>query len=320
MDSWHFALIQNQLPDAGCFKAVYPSTQWDRVDCSAPPHHWYPVPRSRPGPFGEVVGRGLDFTADTDPNLISRAIGAFPKVEDVKRVRSLGCCGVQGPNSYTLQLNSDFFPTSACGSIPYCGGWEQFVFENPPHKRQGFLFIEDWLVPMPIGRGSLSGCPPSQGWQYVGIGCVQNSQAVRIPNVSIKDLGQLIETGRASSSGDSIYLSVGSTEYGMRKIQSDGIVDLAANWDGAEFNVVGDAGGDVAKFNAGAKITVSLQTDIGLKTKPTCLSNSGTTGETNNLFFVKAPKNPEVLRYPSIEFTMSSADTGSPSCDAVKGR
>jgi hypothetical protein len=320
MDSWHLVLTQNQLPAAGCFKAVYPSTQWDRIDCSAPPHHWYPVPPSVRGGFAQVVGGGVDYTADTDPNIIIKAIGAFPQVEGVKTVRSVGCCGVQGLNSYTLQLNSDFFPTSACGSIPHCGGWEQFVFENPPHGMQGFLFIEDWLVPMPIGRGSLSGCPPSAGWQYVGIGCVQNSQAVRIPNVSIKDLSQLIETGIAYLSGDSIYLSVGVTEYGMRKIQSDGVVDLAANWDGAEFNVIGDAGGDVANFNAGSKITVSLQTDIGrLLTKPTCQPNSGTTGETNNLFFVKAPKIPAPLRYPSIEFTMSSVNTGNASCDAVKG-
>ncbi|HEY6324968.1 MAG TPA: hypothetical protein VIW73_00450 [Candidatus Cybelea sp.] len=172
---------------------------------------------------------------------------------------------------------------------------------------------------MPIGRGHLSGCPPSAGWIYVGIGCYQNSRAVRIPNVSIKDLSQVIETGSAFSSGDSIYLSVGGTEYGMRKIQKDGVVDLAANWDGAEFNVVGDAGGDVADFNPGSTITVSLQTDTGLDTKPACLPDSGTTGETNNLFFVKAPNGPPRLPYPSIEFTMSSTSTGSPSCDAVQG-
>ena len=320
MDSWRFALTQNELPGAGCFKAVYPSTQWHRIDCSAPPHHWYPVPPSLRKGMPPVVGRGLDFTADTEPNLISKAIGAFPQVKGVQRVRSIGCCGVQGLNSYTLQLNSDFFPTNACGSIAYCGGWEQFVFENPPRAMKGFLFIEDWLVPMPIGRGSLSGCPPSAGWEYVGIGCVQNSQAVRIPNVPIKDLSRLIETGKAALSGDSIYLSVGDTEYGMRRIQSDGIVDLAAHWDGAEFNVVGDAGGDVAKFNAGSKITVSLQTDTGLKKKPTCLPNTGTTGETNNLYFVKAPEDPPRLRYPSIEFTMTTRNSGNASCDAVKSK
>lgn len=321
MDSWHFALTQSDLPSAGCFQAIYPSTQWERIDCSPPPpHHFYPGPRSKLHAMGQAVGGGRDFTADTSPNLISKAIGAFPDVQGVKRVRSVGCCGVQGLNSYTLQLNSQFFPTSACGSIPYCGGWEQFVFENPSHKRKGFLFIESWLVPMPIQRGSLSGCPPSGNWIYVGIGCYQNSQAVRIPNISVKDLGQLIETGRASLSGDSIYLSFGTTEYGMRNIQSDGVVDLVDNWAGAEFNIFGDAGGDVANFNTGSTITVSIQTDTGLKTKPACPANSGTTGETNNLSFVEAPKNPPRLRYPSVEFTMSSYSTGTASCDTVKGR
>jgi hypothetical protein len=85
MDSWHFALTQNQLPAAGCFKAVYPSTQWDRIDCSAPPHHWYPVPPSVRGGFAQVVGGGVDYTADMDPNIIIKAIGAFPQVEGVKR-------------------------------------------------------------------------------------------------------------------------------------------------------------------------------------------------------------------------------------------
>jgi hypothetical protein len=266
---------------------------------------------------GLTVGNGLDFTADTDPNLISTAIGAFPKVKGVTSVRSVGCCGEQGLDSYTLQLNSYFFQTSACGNIQNCVGWEQFVFENPPGSSQASLFIQDWLVGT---AGSLSGCPPGKGWEYVGIGCVQNSPyGVNIPNVSITDLRQLIETGTASSSGDSIYLSVGSTAYGMQDVQSDGITDLAAHWEGAEFNVIGNAGGDVADFNAGSKISVSLQTDTGLRTKPTCPADSGTTGESNNLFFVRAPRKPAKFQYPSIEFTMSSNSNGEASCDTVRG-
>jgi hypothetical protein len=268
--------------------------------------------------LGQSVGDGLDFTADTNPNLISTAIGAFPKTKDVTSVDSVGCCGEQGENSYTLQLNSYFFQTSACGSIPNCAGWEQFVFENPPGSGQAQLFIQDWLVPTE-GTG-LSGCPPDAGWEYVGIGCVQNSPyGVNIPNVSVTDLNQLIETGTAASGGDSIYLSVGDTEYGMKNVQSDGITDLSAHWEGAEFNVIGNAGGDVADFNSGAKITVSLQADDGVTTKPTCPADSGTTGESNNLNFVKAPKKATKLQYPSIEFTMSSKSNGKASCDAAKG-
>jgi hypothetical protein len=319
IDSWHRLLAQNRLPGAGCFKATYPSTEWDRIACSTPPRLWFPVPPSRRSKLAQAVGDGNDFTADAHPNLISTGLGAFPKVKGVKSVISEGCCGLQGLNSYSLQLNSYFFQTSACGDIPNCAGWEQFVFSNPPvGSGQAALFIQDWLVPT---KGSgLSGCPPSEGWEYVGIGCVQNSPyAVSIPNVSITDLNLLIETGTASSSGDSIYLSVDRTEYGMQNIQGDGITDLAAHWEGAEFNVIGNAGGDIAEFNTGSKITVSLQTDTGLTKKPTCPADSGTTGESNNLFFVRAPKKPAKLQYPSIEFTMSSKSIGRATCDTVRG-
>jgi hypothetical protein len=267
--------------------------------------------------LAQNVGNGNDFTADTNPHLISKAIGEFPKVKGVKSVVSEGCCGEQGTNSYTLQLNSYFFTSAACGSIKNCVGWEQFVFENPPGASQAALFIQDWLVGT---AGSLSGCPPGKGWQFVGIGCVQNSPlAVYIPNVAIKDLGQLLETGEAASSGDSVFLAVGGTDYGMKNIQGDGITDLAAHWEGAEFNVIGNAGGDVADFNAGSKITVNLQTDTGSKKMPTCPADSGTTGESNNLFFTHAPKAPAKLRYPSIEFSMTSTSGGTATCDTLKG-
>jgi hypothetical protein len=318
MDSWHRSLAQNRLPGPGCYKATYPAVRWDRIACAAPPRLWYPVPPSRRPNLAQSVGDGADFTADTTPNLISTAIGAFPKVKGVTSVQSKGCCGEQGVDSYTLQLNSYFFQTSACGNIQNCAGWEQFVFENPPGAGEAALFIQDWLVPT-SGSG-LSGCPPDAGWENVGIGCVQNSpSAVYMPNVSITELGDVIETGVAASGGDSVYLSVGSTEYGMQNIQSDGITDLAEHWMGAEFNVIGNAGGDVADFNTGSKITVSLQADDGLTTKPTCPANTGTTGESNNLFFTRAPKKPPKLQYPSIEFTMSSKSGGKATCDAVKG-
>lgn len=154
----------------------------------------------------------------------------------------------------------------------------------------------------------------------MGIGCVQNSpSSVSIPNIAIADLSQVIETGSAASSGDSIYLAVGGTQYGMKNIQSDGITDLAAHWEGSEFNIIGNGGGDVADFNAGSKITVSLEAADGVETKPTCPADTGTTGESNNLYFVKAPRRPAKLPHPSIEFTMSSTNSGNASCDALKG-
>jgi DNA mismatch repair ATPase MutL len=64
---------------------------------------------------------------------------------------------------------------------------------------------------------------------------------------------------------------------------------------------------------------VSIQADDGVKTKPTCPANSGTTAETNNLFFAKAPARAPKLQYPSIEFTMSSKAGGKATCDTERG-
>jgi hypothetical protein len=319
MDSWHQTLAKTRLPSAGCFKATYPSTQWMRVACATPPRLWFPVPAARRKISAQNVGDGHDYTADTTPNLISTAIGAFPRVTGVTSVTSEGCCGSGGVNSYSLQLNSDFFPTVACGSIANCDGWEQFVYSNPSGSGQGTLFIQDWLVPTQ-GSG-LSGCPPDKGWEYVGIGCVQNSPfGVNIPNVAVTDLNKVIETGDAASTGDSIYMSVGATEYGMQNVQNDGITDLSQHWEGAEFNVIGNGGGDVADFAGKTKIDVSIQTDTGLTTAPTCPANTGTTGESNNLNFIRAPKHVGMLQYPSIEFAMSYKTEGTPSCDTRKGK
>ena len=259
------------------------------------------------------MGDGNDFTADTTPNLISMAIGAFPKVKGVKTVESGGSM-----DAYSLQLNSNFFETVACGTLQDCVGWSQFVYENPPGSSQGTLFIQDWLVA--TNPSGFSSCPPDKGWENLGIGCVQNSPyGVNLPNVNVTDLGSVIETGEADSSGDSIYMAVGTREYGMKNVQGDGITDLSQHWEGAEFNILGDGGGDQASFNSGTKITVSIQTDDDVKKKPTCPANSGTTAETNNLFFVRAPSKAPKLQYPSIEFTMSSKEGGKATCDTERG-
>lgn len=313
MASWHNSLAQNKLPAAGCFKAIYPSIQWQRVACAIPPRTWYPVPRSRHPKVNQTVGDGNDFTADTTPNLISMAIGAFPKVKGVTSVRSGGSL-----DAYSLQLNSNFFETAACGTLQDCVGWSQFVYENPPGSGQGTLFIQDWLVA--TDTSGFSSCPPGKGWENLGIGCVQNSPfGVNLPNVDVTGLGSVIETGVADSSGDSIFMSVGSTEYGMKNVQGDGITDLSQHWEGAEFNILGDGGGDQANFNSGSKITVNIQADDGVKKKPLCPASTGTTAETNNLFFVRAPHRVPKLQYPSIEFTMSSKEGGKATCDTRRG-
>ncbi len=324
--TWGSSVTQTALPGAGCYEASYPSHTWTRIACARPPHLLYPLPASSSARAAALarqsVGNGNDFTADVKPHSMSEAVGTFPLVSGVTSVKSVRnpifpCCGEDGTNSYTLQLNSYFFSTAACGTIKNCLGWEQFVYENPPGTSAGYLFIQDWLIP--TTSSGLSGCPANKGWEFADGGCVQNSPyAVEINNISIKKLATLEEEGVASSTGDSIYLREGSTLFGLKNIQSDGITDLRGHWGGAEFNIIGNAGGDIADFNSGSTIEVRLEAVDGALTAPTCPANTGTTGESNNLNFVHAPSSPTKLRYPSILFTMSNlSGKGTASCDAV---
>jgi len=322
--TWSRNLMRVPLPSAGCFTASYPAFTWSRVACVAPPKVLFP-PAFRNGTVQPaVIGNGADYTIVTSPSLTSSAVGSFPSVSGVQSVRSVGVPafgghGVSGPNVYSLQLNSNTFPTAACAGMAHCLGWEQFVFTNQPaiYKGGGNIIIQDWLLSSTSKR--LSGCPKHAGWQRSDGSCVQNGPAsVATPNIPITDLSEVSLSGSASSSGDSAFLTVGSTMYGMKNIQGDGITDLVAHWTGSEFNVVGNGGGSRARFNAGSTITVSVQADDGSTSAPACEANSGTTGESNNLVFVAPPANPAMQNYPSITFTESNAGGGGTgSCDAL---
>lgn len=324
---WSRNLMGVALPGAGCFTASYPAVAWSRVACAAPPKLFFPLPR-RTAVNPAIVGNGNDFTIVTLPLVMSAAIGSFPSVSGVKTVKSVGVPsfggkGQSGPNVYSLQLNSNNFSTSACAGMPHCAGWEQFVYTNQPvaYRGGGNLIVQDWLLSTTSKR--LKGCPPNAGWQKAGgSGCAQNAPySVLVPDVPITELPDVSLSGSADTNGDSAFLAVGTTVYGMKTFQGDGITDLAKHWTGAEFNVVGNGGGSRAVFNSGSTITVSIEADTGASTTPVCRGNSGTTGESNSLSFIAAPPNPARRRYPSIQFTESNAGGGgSPSCDALAGR
>lgn len=321
---WSRTQMRVQLPGAGCFKASYPSGAWTRIACVTPADMRFSVPR-KGGVQPAIVGNGADYTLISLPNVMSAAIGSFPTVDNVTGVRSIGVPafgghgGRTGPNVYSLQLNSNVFSTASCAAMKHCVGWEQFVFTNQPNSYEGGgnLIIQDWLLS--TNSSPLSGCPAGAGWQKSDGACVQNGpNSVLTPSVPISELRSLSLSGSADSSGDSAFLAVGSTVYGEKTIQGDGIVDLSQHWTGVEFNVVGNGGGNRARFNKGATITVSVEADTGSSLRPGCRGNSGSTGESNSLSFVAPPTNPQSKRYPSIVFTESNvAGGGSPSCEAL---
>lgn len=246
-------------------------------------------------------------------------------VSGVTRVRSTHAGPDSGTGSYSLQLNTQFFATAACGAIKHCQGWVQFVYRNAPRNRRSNLEIWDWLVSS--NAKPLSECPSNFGWQSSssssGGDCWQISPIIDIPNQPITKLAEMSLTGAASSTGDSIELAVGDTVYAVQNAQNDGVVDLSKYWNFAEFNVFGysTAGSkpSSAKFNTGSSVAVSVEVNDGKKTAPQCIGGYSATFEINNLTLGAPAFNPPALEHPSILFNESNPGSGGSDCKTLAG-
>src|SRR5262249_51921234 len=71
-----------------------------------------------------------------------------------------------------------------------------------------------------------------------------------------------------------------------------------------------------ANFNSGSTIVVRTSVNSGSWTAPSC-AGGGFTGETNNLYFVKASTTPSPGVLPAIVFTESSAASTTSPCDSA---
>lgn len=312
--AWRRSLRHARLPGAGCFKASYPSTRWLRIACS--------TQRVWPEFLPRIHSNG-DYSASVKPNIIASATGSFPVVSGVRGVGSTNAGSDSGTGSFSLQLNSQFFPTSACGAVAHCRGWIQFVYRNGPLHKRANLEIWDWLVSST--STPLSRCPPNFGWHASsssgGVDCYQTSRFVGLARRQVTKLAEMSLTGAASSAGDSVELAVGGTVYAVR--QSDSILDVSSHWNFAEFNIFGysTAGSSPssARFNAGSSVTVSVEVDDGSTAAPQCLGNYSTTEEINNLTLGAPPANSPELENPSILFTESNPGKGTRGCDSLAG-
>ncbi len=264
LEAWRASIAQTPTPSEGCFKAEYPS-RWTQVRCTIAPARPY-IPTT--GHRSYTVGDGNDYAAVVS-GLISSGVGSFPVVSGLKSEKGYG----GQPDTYSIQLNSQFFKTSVCNGASNpasCLGWEQFVYSN-----SGVAFMQYWL----INYGSPC---PAGGWMAYSGDCYRNSSAVSVPTQAIKQLGSLKISGAAVSGGtDTLIMTTASSAYSTTG--KDSVVNLAAAWNAAEFNVIGDGSGSAAKFNKGTSLTVEIALKDGLTAAPTCKAESGTTGETNNL-------------------------------------
>jgi hypothetical protein len=301
-EAWRATMHQTEVPEGGgCFHASYPSKQWEAVDCAAAPGYRSALPKHDAN-REQTVGNGADFVAQAPSgSLIKSAVGSFPTVTGVKSeksvgVRAFGDGGILGANEYTLQVNTNFFHSAACGSFTGCIAWQQYVLStNTPASLTSSsltgdteVFIEYWLIN--FGASTSAKCPSgfiNGGADDPGVDCVQNTPATVIAKgqISITDLASLTLSGSATSGGTDRATATFGTEAFSATV-SDSFTDIASGWSQAEFNVLGNAGGSEAEFNTPVSLTAKIALTDGSTAAPTCVSPSaidGTTGETNNL-------------------------------------
>jgi hypothetical protein len=295
-EKWRKSMARTPKPKKGCYKAVYPDTEWKEVQCTSAPHHPY-LPARGPRP-PETVGDGTDYTAVVSGS-ISSAEGSFVRVIGVTTESGGGYLDV-----FSLQLNTNLFSTSSCSGISGCQGWEQFIYSNSTGPS---VFIQYWL----LAYGAT--CPT--GWISYEGSCYRNSTiATSVPAQLATALGDLTLTGNADSGGtDEVVLAVGDTLYSASGNNS--VANLGTGWNSAEFNVFGDGNSTEAVFNSGSTILVRTSVDNGTTNAPRC-ENTGTTGETNNLTLVTSPQAccPIGGSSPAIIFTESNATAQNQLC------
>lgn len=314
LENWRAIMAQNPPQEAGCFHESYPSLTRERVDCTARKRQHAGQPRVHPahrtstdgGP--EVVGNGNDYVAYTPGGLIFWAGGSFLNASAQSVTSVGGNGGVDGPNEYSLQINTnDKMTTSACdGSTTFnCHVWQQFVYATDQDCDiwgcDAAVYMQYWL----LNYGSC----PSGDWNQFGDDCYVSSNAASAPDFPITDLANLSLHAGVQPGGQDCVVVYDNTGAGWGTCVPDSMLDISSVWNKTEFGIFGDGGGSQAQFSriGGTSFTVLLQVNDGSSAAPTCLANAGTTGETNNLNLGKCEALPLGNgRYPRIRFSESN--------------
>jgi hypothetical protein len=314
-ESWRKTILHTRRPKRGCFIATFPKTEWREVECiPTPPTKPYP-PRRVGGLRlpNTVGGSGPDFSAIPNSGHISEGEGSFDSVSGVTSESNTAGTA----NSYSLQLNTDFFNTSTCSTYANCRGWEQFVYES-----NGSAFIQYWYIrygtagtscPAPVSPSCNGSNVFTNGWCPFNVAgttdvyCARNASSSISPTAEpATSLGILKLTGTVAgfngNADDEIAVSAGSVRTGPG---NNYFTDLGSQWGEAEFNVFGDGGSDAANFNTGSTIVVRTSVGSGTALAPTCDQRSFT-GESNNLTLVQLLPPVAHTGIPSVVFKESN--------------
>jgi hypothetical protein len=314
--AWQADMANVQKPGSGCYTASYPSLAWHDAKCvTAPNIPLVPKPLAgsakHAGP--DTVGNGTDYSAQVS-GLITKATGTFQDVTSgISEKGEPDGTGSKVANSFSLQLNSQFFSGSpACdgSSDPSdCDAWQQFVYTYEDSS-ESYIFMQYWLIDYDAT------CP--SGWYTYSDDCYTNSNAATVSTLTASQLGSLDFTGSAASGGnDAVSLSVGSGSA-TSVSNSDSEVDLASHWNTTEWGVYGDGGGSAADFSSGDSLEAqtALTASSG-SSAPSCIEE-GFTGETNNLSLTSTPALGSESS-PTMASKQTDGSSGSASCATAAG-
>ncbi|HEY1830464.1 MAG TPA: hypothetical protein VGG38_09490, partial [Acidimicrobiales bacterium] len=243
-----------------------------------------------PPPESATVGNGTDYSAVV-AGKISSATGSFDNVSSgITETGQFNDSGPQLANTFTLQLNSQFFygsPACSGAAIPGdCEAWQQFVYEDDQYN---IVFMQYWLIfydtTCPSGWNTYS---YTHGSNHYTDCYMDSPQSIFSGSaLTAADLATAQFSGTAAAGGnDGVVLVFGSDATLVTN--QDSTLDLAANWNTAEFNVVGDAGSGQANFGSNTTLDPQVTLSDSSLSAPTC-DEVGFTGETNNLSLTGTP-------------------------------
>ncbi len=286
--SWQQQVTNLPMPSAGCFEATFPVVEWVGGESSC-------------GPAPSLilkVGDGNDYSAQISSGNIGESQGYVSSMSGVTSEAD----NASGNNYYTIQDNSNKFTcnTSDTGGIN-ANCLEQLVFVSPG-SGNGYVFIQYWLL------GYISGtqttCPTTYTglaypyWQKVGTNCFGSSGTGSVlASEPATSLASYQVKAYADNGGyDEAIFCNGGTCHGVSVTYA--VLDLAAGWTAAEWNVLGYNNGSTACFNGSGNpcsgpsgspsvtITQYLYNSAGTNTASSCKSTSSQgayTVETNSL-------------------------------------
>lgn len=307
--AWHDTMLKRDKPASPCFRASYPSADWESVPCGA-------AEQVKAGPLlqrerlpeveihPEVVGGGGtndNMAMAPGPGLVNQVFGYFKSKSGARSVND------GDDDSWSLQINSNGFHLPYCSQSPdpsKCYGWQQFVYLNDGGS--SIVYMQYWIV-------NYNHSCPSSHWTRYGADCYRNSDYARLDPIGIAFLTSAELYAYTDSSGD--HVAMFDSSRGTLTVASgpSDVLNLRGYWTGAEFNIFGRDGQHLrANFSSPTTLVGAMDFSYGSDAAPRCVMQA-MSGESNNLTLLPssccvAPRTPDG-RLPSLTFTESTSPT-----------